>query len=70
VDSDHFAVTHFVGPSIFANWGEWGRTRVGGEYYSYDFKQIPPDYPTGADTQPGGLCALPPDQPSPFPCAP
>lgn len=71
VDNDAFAMTHFVGPSFFADWGHWGETQLRGDYYDYDFKQIPPDYPRGADPDPGGQCVpTPPGPPSPFPCAP
>lgn len=71
VDNDAFAMTHFVGPSFSANWGHWGETMFRGDYYNYDFKQIPPDYPRGEESFPGGQCVVtPPGPPSPFPCAP
>jgi hypothetical protein len=71
VDNDAFATTHFVGPSFFADWDGWGETMLRGDYYDYDFKQIPPDYRTGDEPQEGGYCVVPPpDPPPPFSCAP
>jgi len=71
VDNDDFAMTHFVGPSFFANWKRAGQTMLRGDYYDYDFKQAPPDYRTGDQPFEGGHCVTPPPDPPPsFSCAP
>jgi hypothetical protein len=71
VDNDAFALTHFVGPSFFADWGRAGETMLRGDYYNYDFKQAPSDYRTGDQPFEGGLCVNPPPAPPPtFSCAP